>query len=185
MLVFINCISVHLSWNFYSSVLENHLRAVSKPYIRICFPHIFVEGCGEDDGCVFILFCMNWFLWLIKNLLQVFRSSLLLLVVDLCVLHLLYQCPLVLKLVRGCVGKLYVGRIQTGQTDLIPSQVCGSSWQGRQFLLFYLFSSTDWLAPIKSYQFLPVYFVALDLSMQEEGHSKKHIYKHHSLKFIL
>ena len=46
----IYCISVHLSWNFSSNVLENFQWVVSKPYIWICFPRRFVEGRGEGAG---------------------------------------------------------------------------------------------------------------------------------------
>ena len=49
---YIYCISTHCSLNLSSGVLEHFQRAVSKPDIRICFPHRFVEGRGRgDDFC--------------------------------------------------------------------------------------------------------------------------------------
>ena len=46
----IYCIRFHLSWTLSSDVLENCLWALSKPYICICFPHRFVEGCGYSSN---------------------------------------------------------------------------------------------------------------------------------------
>ena len=75
-----------------------------------------------------ILVCLIW------NFLQVLGSSLILLIVDLCVLQLLDQRSLILNLFLVCDWKFPVGRIQTGHTDFSPPLVCGSSWRGFWFL---------------------------------------------------
>ena len=51
------------------------------------------------------------------------------LIFDLFFLHWSDQSSLILKLVFGCDCKFPVGHIQTGHTDLLPPQFCGSSWQ--------------------------------------------------------
>ena len=134
----INRISVHWSWSLSLGVLENFLWAISKPDINILFPHRFVEGSGEGGGWVFILVCFNWLIWLIQDIFQVIRSSLLLLIIDLCESFSLDQISLILKLVLGCARKLSVGCIYARHMYLLPLQVCGSSCQGYQFLLFCL-----------------------------------------------
>ena len=63
--VHIDRIRYHGSWNLFPVVLEHFLWAVSKPDIPICFPCRFVEGPGEGDGWVFMIFCFNWLLFLI------------------------------------------------------------------------------------------------------------------------
>ena len=37
-------------------MLENYLWGVSKLDIQIFFPNRFLEGCGEGDGWVFVLY---------------------------------------------------------------------------------------------------------------------------------
>ena len=76
---------------------------------------------------------MNSYNDTIYNLLQVPNSIYLLLIVDLCVLYLLGNRTLILKLVLGCDRKFSVGSIQTGHTDLLPPQACGRLWRGCQF----------------------------------------------------
>ena len=44
--------------------------------------------------------------------------------------HWLDQSSLIMRLALGCVRKLYVGRIQTRHTNLLPPQVCGRYPQG-------------------------------------------------------
>ena len=59
----IYCISVHLSWNFSSGVLENCKWDVSKPDTQILFPRSFTEGRGEGAGfCDFTCChqCIDW-----------------------------------------------------------------------------------------------------------------------------
>ena len=50
-------------------------------------------------------------------------------IVDLCILHLLDQRSLILKLVLWCDWNFSVVHIQTGYTNLLPLQVCGRLWQ--------------------------------------------------------
>ena len=50
MFVCVDRISFCWTWNLYSGVLENSMWDISKPDIRICLPHSFVEG--RDKGAV-------------------------------------------------------------------------------------------------------------------------------------
>ena len=109
--VHINWISVHWYWNLSSGMLETFLWDVSKAAIGICFPYMFVGGLGEGYGWVFRLVHINWFLFLIQNLLQVIRSIIFMLIFDMCISYLLVHRPLILKLVLGCVRNFSVRRI--------------------------------------------------------------------------
>ena len=85
----IDWISVHWSWNLSPDVIANCLWDVSKLYIRICSPRRFVEGCGEASGCVLILVCFNWWIFLILNILQLIFQALFCLLLT-CVYHIYY-----------------------------------------------------------------------------------------------
>ena len=68
------------------------------------------------------------------------------LIADFCLLHLLDQLSLILKLVLGRVRKFSVGRIQIGYTDLLPLQVCGRSWRGFQLCgCTFIHQFIDWI----------------------------------------
>ena len=53
------CIRVHWSWNMLLGVIKNCLLSVYKSDIGIFFPIRFVEGRGEDSGCVVALDNIN------------------------------------------------------------------------------------------------------------------------------
>ena len=57
-------VSIHWSWNLSSCVVVNFQWYVSKPYIRICSPHTFVEGCVEGDGFYGRICCHQYIDWL-------------------------------------------------------------------------------------------------------------------------
>ena len=59
-------IIIHWSLNFSLGVIENCLRALSKPDVRIFFPTKIVEGRGEGSGFVVTLF--------ITKLLTIFKA---------------------------------------------------------------------------------------------------------------
>ena len=66
----------------------------------------------------------------------------------------------------GVIVKFSVGHIQTGNTDSLPLQVCGKSWQECRFL-FHLSPSITWLA---SSQFLKFFkFSVVELSVSQRG----------------
>ena len=85
---------------------------------------------------------------------QVIRSSLLLLIIDLCESFSLDQISLILKLVLMCIRTLSVGHIQTRHVNLLPPYVCRISWQGYLFLLFHLSSSIHILASRRFLKFV-------------------------------
>ena len=81
-----------------------------------------------------------------QNILQVLHTSIFLLIFDWCILHLLDQRSLILKLIIRCDYKLSVVHTQIGHTDLLPQQACGRSWRGWQFCIFTChYQLIDWI----------------------------------------
>ena len=147
--------------------IADFLWAVSKPDIHICFPCRFVEGLGEGAGWVFRFFCCNLLLYFISNVLKFIHSRFILLISNLCVLYLLDQRSLILKLVLEFYCKFSVGRIQNRHIYLLPRRFvegCGES------LIFCYFACLheyiDWLQNISS-------------SLTFLVDCWKYIYKHH------
>ena len=81
--------------------------------------------------CNCLLMTINFIL--LKNLLQVLRTSLLLLISDLRNFHLPDHRSFILKLVFGCDCNFSVVHIQIKHMDLQPLQACVRSWQGCLF----------------------------------------------------
>ena len=137
-LIIIDCWLVFSCW-LYQSLLITILVLVYdfKLYViciqtghRDLLPSNF---CGMPwQGCrLGVTSCWHKYIVLIdKNLLQVLCTSLLLLIVEFCIFHLLGQRSFILKLFLGFDCKYYVSRIQNRYTYFLPSQVCGRSWQG-------------------------------------------------------
>ena len=80
-----------------------------------------MKGCSEGDGWVLRLVHINLLLSLIETLIQVLLTLLVLLVIDMCLLCLLNQSSLILKLFPECVRKLFLGHIQIGHTGFLSS----------------------------------------------------------------
>ena len=70
--------------------------------------------------------CVPWSKTSFNLLVQAFFFF----VAELCLLHLLYQRSLILRLVLKCVRKISVFYIQIRHTALLLLQVCGSPWRG-------------------------------------------------------
>ena len=69
----LTCVN-HIYWirvywylNVFSGVLSNFQRDISKPYIWICFPYRFVEGCGEGSSFCDFTCCHQYIDWIQGN----------------------------------------------------------------------------------------------------------------------
>ena len=88
------------------------------------------------------------YIYFVLNILQVHRTSLILLIFGLCVFHLLHHHSLILKLVLGCDCKLSVVHIKIGHNYLLTLQAYGRLWLGCQF--FIPLAIINWLTRFKS-----------------------------------
>ena len=89
-----------------------------------------VWGRSWRGWCLGVQTCLIQFFFLIQNLLQVFCSSLILLIFDLFVSYLLDHRSLIMENFLRCVRNFSVGLIQTRHMDLLPPHVCRRSWWG-------------------------------------------------------
>ena len=129
-------------------VITIFLWDVYKSDMRICFPCRIVESHDKGAGWMWLLVDVSVFFWLILNILQAHRTSLILLIFDLCIFHLLDHRLLILKPVLGCDCKLSVVHIKIGHNYLLPLQVYGRLWLGCKF--FISLAIINWLTGFKS-----------------------------------
>ena len=108
-------------------MFENCLWDLFKPNIWIFFPCRFLEGYGEGAGRVFLNFHIIWFIQLIYNLIQVIRTSNCF-IDKFCLLYLMNQCSLILRLVLEHVRKLSQECTKIRQF-FFNRLVCGRLWK--------------------------------------------------------
>ena len=121
---------------------------VYKSDMHICFPCSLVESHDKGAGFLWLIVDVSVLFWLVLNILQVHRTSLILLIFGLCVFHLLHHHSFILKLVLGCDCKLSVVHIKIGHNYLLTLQAYGRLWLGCQF--FIPLAIINWLTRFKS-----------------------------------